>query len=84
MSGRTKSRAPYLAGATVYSFNDMYQFLDNFTAFGLLLGILTLVLALRICSCVFSKKPQRNRWILCVNLALGLSLLVCVPWCWIP
>ena len=44
MQGRAKSRVPYLTGATVYSFNDMYQLLDNFTAFGLLLGILTLVL----------------------------------------
>ncbi len=79
MQGRAKSRVPNLAGATVYSFNDMYQLLDNFTGFGLLLGILTLVLVLWICSCVFSKRARRNRLVLCVNLALGLLLLVCVP-----
>ena len=79
MQGRAKSRVPYLTGATVYSFNDMYQLLDNFTAFGLLLGILTLVLVLWIASCAFSKRPRRSRWVLWANLALGLLLLVCVP-----
>lgn len=79
MQGRAKSRVPELTGATVYSFNDMCQLLDNFTAFGLLMGILTLVLALWITSCAFSKRPRRNRWVLWANLALGLLLLVCVP-----
>ncbi len=79
MASRAKSRVPYLAGATVYSFNDMNQLLDNFTAFGLLLGIFTAVLVIWAFSCVYSKEARRNRWYLCVNLALGVLLLACVP-----
>jgi len=79
MTSRAQSRVPELAGAAVYSFNDMAQLLDNFTGFGLLLGILMAVLVLWIFSCIFSKEAKRNRWYLCVNLALGLVLLACVP-----
>lgn len=79
MAGRAKSRVQELSAASVYSFNDMYQLLDNFTAFGLLLGILTAALVLWAVSCVFSKKARRSRWVLVANLALGLCLLLCVP-----
>lgn len=79
MQGRARSRVPYLTGAAVYSFNDMYQLLDNFTAFGLLLGILTAALVLWAASWAFSRKARRNRWALIANLALGLCLLICVP-----
>lgn len=79
MAGRAKSRMPELYGATVYSFNDMSQLLDNFTGFGLLLGILAIVLVLWVFSCVFAKDAHRYRWCLCVNLAIGLVLLACVP-----
>lgn len=79
MTGRAKSRVPELNGAAVYSFNDMYQLLDNFTAFGLLLGILSAALTLWIFSCLFSKNARRNRWLLCLNLVIGLVLLACVP-----
>lgn len=79
MAGRAKSRVPELAGATVYSFNDMTKLLDNFTPFGLLVGILAAVLVLWAASCLFSREAKRNRWYLCVNLALGLILLACVP-----
>lgn len=79
MSGRAKSRVPELYGATVYSFNDMAQLLENFTGFGLLLGILAAVVVLWIFSCVFSREARLNRWYLCVNLVIAILLLACVP-----
>lgn len=79
ISGRAKGRMPELYGATVYSFNDMYQLLDNFTGLGQLLGILAAVLVLWIFSCVLAREARLNRWFLCANLAIGLILLACVP-----
>ncbi len=79
MAGRAKSRIRELAGAKVYSFNDMTQMLDNFTALGLLTGMFMAVLVLWIFSCVYSKEAKRNRWYLGVNLVLGVLLLACVP-----
>lgn len=79
MPGRAKSRIPELAGATVYSFNDMYQLLNNFSALGLLLGILAIVLVLWIFSCVFSRDVRHYKWCLILNLMLGAVLLACIP-----
>ena len=79
MAGRAKSRIRELAGAKVYSFNDMIQMLDNFTALGLLTGMFMAVLVLWIFSCVYSKEAKHNRWYLGVNLVLGVLLLACVP-----
>lgn len=79
MAGRAKSLVPELQGAAVYSFNDMYKLLDSFTALGLLLGILMAALVLWGASWGFSRRARRNRWALCLNLALGIGLLLCVP-----
>lgn len=79
MAGRAKSLVPELRGASVYSFNDMYKLLDSFTALGLLLGILMAALVLWGASWGFSRRARRSRWVLCLNLALGLVLLLCVP-----
>lgn len=79
MPGRAKSRIPELAGATVYSFNDMYQLLNNFSAIGLLLGILVVVLVLWIFSCVFAKDVRHYKWCLILNLVVGIVLLACIP-----
>lgn len=79
MTGRAKSRIPELAEANVYSFNDMYQLLGNFTALGLLLGILAAVLVLWVFSCIFARNISHYKWCLCLNLALGLVMLACIP-----